>query len=72
MNTGGGGAIEPLEAPVVAFPLRGRLNPYFWYLLPLIFISIFAYVSICTFLMNMYYSYPYLYIYIYTLDVSLT
>ena len=44
MGGGGGAVVEPLETPVVAFPLRGRLNPYFWYLLPLIFISLFAYV----------------------------
>jgi hypothetical protein len=47
-GAGGGGAgdgSQQIETPIVVFPLRGRLNPYFWYLLPLLFLSIFAYVS---------------------------
>ncbi|RNA23921.1 hypothetical protein BpHYR1_050123 [Brachionus plicatilis] len=28
--------IQPVEVPIAAFPLRGRFNPYFKYLLPLI------------------------------------
>lgn len=44
-GTENGGHTTAIETPIVVFPLRGRLNPYFWYLLPLLFLSIFAYVS---------------------------
>lgn len=37
--------IQPVEVPVAAFPLRGRCNPYFKYLIPLIFLRFLILVS---------------------------
>lgn len=37
--------IQPVEVPVAAFPLRGRCNPYFKYLIPLIILRFLTLVS---------------------------
>lgn len=34
--------LRPIEVPVVAFPLRGRINPYFWWLIPLFGLALAA------------------------------
>lgn len=35
---------QRFEVPVIAYPLRGRINPYFWYLVPLIGLTIAAFL----------------------------
>lgn len=38
--------IQPVEVPIAAFPLRGRCNPYFKYLLPLIILRFLILVTL--------------------------
>lgn len=33
-----------IEVPVVAYPLRGRINPYFWFLAPMFGLSLAAFL----------------------------
>lgn len=41
---GGGQGGPTIEVPVVAYPLRGRINPYFWFLGPMFGLSLAAFL----------------------------